>query len=106
MVDGLAAATGARGTAQTLYEFDKKLSGLLPGQDRIQTKLYTRIPPFNVFQWDNAGSFAFYHRELPISEGPRYDFRVSSLFGRMVNRAFDDLRDDPETTPISAYEPR
>lgn len=86
----------------TLETFLKSLDGK-PGRDRVEVKLYSRSPPFSLFQMDDFASMSFYYRDRPISEVTRYEFFMDSLIGGFVEKTFDDLWRDEQTIALEEY---
>ncbi len=91
-----------REAVETLAGLAKQLDGG-PGFDRLQVRLYSRTPPFALFQTDDFASISFYYRDRPISEVARYEFFADSPLGGFVERTFDDLWQDERTVPLAEY---
>jgi hypothetical protein len=70
---------------------------------RFEVRLFSRTPPFALFQTDNFGSISFYYRDRPISEVTRYEFFMDSPIGEFVEKTFDDLWRDEKTTTLEEY---
>jgi hypothetical protein len=89
-------------TLATLSAFQKRLDGT-PGRDRVEVRLFSRTPPFALFQTDNFASISFYYRDRPISEVARYEFFTDTPIGSFVERTFDDLWQDKRTVRLEEY---
>ncbi len=74
-----------------------------PARSRIAIRLFSRTPPFAMFQTDEFGSISFYFRDRPISEVTRYEFFMDSPVGEFVEKTFDDLWRDAKTVTIEEY---
>jgi hypothetical protein len=86
----------------TLRDLIKKFSGD-PAEQRIEVKLFMRMPPFSLFQTDNFGSISFFYRDRPISEVTRYEFFLDTPIGRFVEKTFDDLWRDEKTILLEDF---
>jgi hypothetical protein len=86
----------------TLRELIGRLDGD-PARRRIEVRLFSRTPPFALFQTDNFASLSFFYRDRPVSEVTRYEFFVDSPLGVFVTTTFDDLWRDERTIPLEAY---
>ncbi len=87
----------------------RALLSLLDGdktKDRIQIRLFARMPPFALFQTDDFASISFYYRDRPISEVTRYEFFRDSPLGEFVEKTFDDLWRDERTVTLDEYSPQ
>lgn len=74
-----------------------------PAAARFEVRLFSRMPPFSLFQMDNFGSISFYYRDRPISEVTRYEFFTDSPLGGFVDKTFDDLWRDEKTLTLEDY---
>jgi hypothetical protein len=86
----------------TLQDLIKRFSGD-PAVQRIEVKLYMRMPPFSLFQTDNFASLSFFYRDRPISEVTRYEFFLDTPLGQFVEKTFDDLWRDERTIFLEDY---
>lgn len=86
----------------TLREFTASL-GTHPARGRVEVRLFSRMPPFSLFQTDNFGSISFYYRDRPVSEVTRYEFFVDSPLGGFVEKTFDDLWRDEKTVTLDDF---
>jgi hypothetical protein len=86
----------------TLRGLIGQLDGV-PTRGRLEARLFTRTPPFALFQTDNFASLSFFYRDRPISEGSRYEFFLDSPLGVFVERTFDDLWRDERTVRLEDY---
>ena len=77
-----------------------------PVRSRIEVRLFSRMPPFALFQMDNFGSISFYYRDRPVSEVTRYEFFIDSPLGGFVEKTFDDLWHDEQTVTLEKYRDR
>ena len=75
----------------------------MPAAGRFQVRLFSRTPPFSLFQTDDFGSISFYFRDRPVSEVKRYEFFMDSPVGEFVEKTFDDLWRDSKTITIEEY---
>jgi hypothetical protein len=89
----------------TLRELIGRLAGD-PVRRRIEVRLFSRTPPFALFQTDNFASLSFFYRDRPVSEVTRYEFFVDSPLGVFVKTTFDDLWRDERTIPLEDYPQR
>ncbi|MDB5306988.1 MAG: hypothetical protein JWO38_1190 [Gemmataceae bacterium] len=83
----------------TLRALGRRLEGG-PAAGRIEVRLFSRSPPFALFQTDNFASLSFYYRDRPISEVTRYEFFTDAPIGTFVEKTFDDLWTDERTVPL------
>ena len=74
-------------------------------RDRVEIRLFARMPPFALFQTDDFASISFYYRDRPISEVTRYEFFRDSPLGEFVEKTFDDLWRDERTVTLEEYSP-
>jgi hypothetical protein len=74
-----------------------------PVQQRIEVRLFSRMPAFALFQTDDFGSISFYYRDRPISEVTRYELYMDTPLGAFIERTFDDLWRDELTVPLEDY---
>lgn len=74
-----------------------------PARGRVEVRLFSRMPPFALFQMDTFGSISFYFRDRPISEVTRYEFFTDSPLGGFVEKTFDDLWRDEQTVTLEAF---
>jgi hypothetical protein len=74
-----------------------------PARRRVEVRLFSRTPPFALFQTDNFASLSFFYRDRPVSEVTRYEFFVDSPLGVFVKTTFDDLWRDERTIPLEDY---
>jgi len=86
----------------TLESFLKLIDGE-SARSRFEIKLFSRMPPFSLFQMDDFGSISFYYRDRPISEVTRYEFFMDSPIGEFVEKTFEDLWRDEQTVAIEDY---
>jgi hypothetical protein len=86
----------------TLRELIERLDGG-PTRGGIEARLFTRMPPFALFQTDNFASISCFYRDRPISEVSRYEFFLDSPLGVFVERTFDDLWRDEKTIRLEDY---
>jgi hypothetical protein len=86
----------------TLAELLRQLDAE-PARNRLEVRLYSRMPPFSLFQTDDFASMSFYYRDRPISEVTRFEFFMDSLIGGFVEKTFDDLWRDEQTVRIEEY---
>jgi hypothetical protein len=86
----------------TLTDLIQQFSGESAAQ-RIEIKLYMRMPPFSLFQMDDFASLSFFYRDRPISEVTRYEFFLDTPIGKFVEKTFDDLWRDERTIPLEDY---
>ena len=74
-----------------------------PTRNRVEVRLFSRMPPFSLFQTDNFGSISFFYRDRPVSEVTRYEFFIDSPLGGFVEKTFDDLWLDEKTVTLDDY---
>jgi hypothetical protein len=86
----------------TLAEVIKQFDGEQV-RNRIEVRLYSRMPSLSFFQTDNFASISFYYRDRPISEVTRYEFFMDTPIGDFVEKTFDDLWRDEKTIPLNDY---
>ena len=86
----------------TLHALMKELDGY-PARNRVEIRLFSRMPPFSLFLTDNFASISFYYRDRPISEITRYEFFMDSPIGGFVDKTFDDLWRDEQTVTLENH---
>ena len=91
--------------AEALATLNAFIASLNPGpsRNRIEVRLFSRMPPFSLFQTDNFGSISFYYRDRPVSEVTRYEFFIDSPLGGFVEKTFDDLWSEEKTVTLDQY---
>jgi hypothetical protein len=83
-------------------ENSAEYAGLYRG---MTIKLYDKLPPYSLFQWDDICSLSFFQRNEPVS-GPntrRFLFRADNNFGDFVSREFDGILNDEESKGLPDY---
>jgi len=91
-----------RETLTTLHGLLKRIEAE-PQRHRIEVRVYSRMPPFSLFQTDDFGSISFFYRDRSISEVTRYEFFGDSPIGVFVEKTFDDLWRDERTVPLENW---
>lgn len=82
------------------------LHRLRSGQEvfrRIDVKLFDRLPPLSMFEWDDRASMSFYPRNKAITETARFDFATSTPLGTFMDDTFDDVWTDEKTRALDDY---
>jgi hypothetical protein len=67
---------------------------------RIDVKLFDRLPPLSMFEWDDRASMSFYPRNKAITETSRFDFSTSTPLGTFMDDTFDDVWTDEKTRAL------
>ncbi|HEY0014969.1 MAG TPA: DUF5919 domain-containing protein [Longimicrobium sp.] len=70
---------------------------------RIDVKLFDRLPPLSMFEWDDRASMSFYPRNKAITETSRFDFSTSTPLGTFMDDTFDDVWTDEKTRALDDY---
>ena len=70
---------------------------------RIDVKLFDRLPPLSMFEWDERASMSFYPRNKAITETARFDFATSTPLGTFMDDTFDDVWTDEKTRALDDY---
>lgn len=71
--------------------------------ERVEVKLYDRLPPLSVFQWDDRASMSFYPRQKKITETVRFEFATDTPLGAFMHETFEDVWNDPATKELDDY---
>lgn len=69
----------------------------------IEIRLYDRLPPLALFQWDDRASISNYPRHKKISEAPRFEFSIKTPLGKFMEQTFHDIWTDDKTKSLDDY---
>lgn len=70
---------------------------------KVEVKLYDRLPPLSVFQWDDRASMSYYPRGKKITETVRFEFATDTPLGTFMHETFEDVWNDPVTMDLDDY---
>jgi hypothetical protein len=70
---------------------------------KIQVKLYDRLPPLSIFQWDDRASMSFYPRYEVIHKTSRFEFAMDTPLGVFMRDTFENVWQDVKTIDLDDY---
>lgn len=70
---------------------------------KVQVKLYDRLPPLSMFQWDGRASMSFYPRYEVIHKTARFEFAMDTPLGVFMRDTFENVWQDVKTVDLDDY---
>ncbi len=70
---------------------------------KIEVKLYDRLPPLSIFQWDGRASMSFYPRYEVIHKTARFEFSMDTPLGMFMRDTFENVWQDVKTIDLDEY---
>jgi hypothetical protein len=70
---------------------------------KVKVKIYDRLLPMILFQWDDKASISFLQRNSQVSETERFEFATETPLGIFMNDTFHSVWDDPNAMDLDEY---